>query len=140
MSTADLPAAHAVADKAPLVRIGALRWLRENLFNSWLNAVLTVLALGLIYLFASRFIAWGLINAVWSGPASACEGKGACWAVLGEKGRFILFGRYPYEEQYRPALFLLLFVGLVAVSTIRRVLGGPAPPCLADAPGRVLLP
>jgi general L-amino acid transport system permease protein len=124
MSTADLPATHAVAEKAPLVRIGALRWLRENLFNSWLNAILTVLALALIYLFASSFIAWGLVNAVWSGAASACEGKGACWAVLGEKGRFILFGRYAYEEQYRPALFLLLFIGLVGVSTIRRFWSG----------------
>ena len=85
MSTADLPAAHAVAEKAPLVRIGALRWLRENLFNSWLNAVLTVLALALIYLFASSFIAWGVVNAVWSGAASACgEGKGAFGGHYGE--------------------------------------------------------
>jgi general L-amino acid transport system permease protein len=67
-----------------------------------------------------------VIDAVWSGPASACgEDKGACWAVLGEKGRFILFGRYQYEEQWRPLLFLLLFIGLVGVSTFRRLWGRP---------------
>jgi general L-amino acid transport system permease protein len=122
MSTADLPVSP--VQQAPVMRIGALQWLRANLFNSWPNAILTVLGLGLIYLLVGRFIVWGVIDAVWSGPASACgEDKGACWAVLGEKGRFILFGRYEYDEQWRPFLFLLLFIGLVGLSTIRRFWG-----------------
>jgi general L-amino acid transport system permease protein len=122
MSTADLPVSPIQA--APLVRVGALRWARENLFNSWYNALLTVLGLALIGFVAVKFVGWGLIDAVWSGPASACgDDKGACWAVIGEKGRFILFGRYAYEEQWRPLLFLILFVGLVGVSTIRRFWG-----------------
>jgi general L-amino acid transport system permease protein len=120
MSTADLP----LVERAPIIRIGAVRWLRENLFNSWLNALLTVVGVYLIYTFASTFIGWGLIRAVWAGPASACSEAGACWAVIGEKGRFILFGRYQYEEQWRPLLFLLLFVALVAASTVRRFWGG----------------
>jgi general L-amino acid transport system permease protein len=122
MSTADLPVSP--VQQAPTVRIGALQWLRANLFNSWPNAILTVLGLGVIYLLVSRFVVWGVIDAVWSGPASACgEDKGACWAVLGEKGRFILFGRYQYEEQWRPLLFLILFIGMVGVSTFRRLWG-----------------
>jgi len=120
MSTADLPVVP--VQQAPTVRIGALQWLRTNLFNTWYNAVLSVLALALICLVVERAVGWGLIGAVWSGPASACtEDTGACWAVLGEKGRFIVFGRYTYDEQWRPLVFLLLFVGLVGVSTFRRL-------------------
>ena len=39
--------------------------------------------------------------------ADACQaarGTGACWGVVTEKYRFILFGRYPFEEQWRPEL------------------------------------
>ena len=32
---------------------------------------------------------------------------GACWAVIPEKYRFILFGTYPFDEQWRPALATL---------------------------------
>jgi general L-amino acid transport system permease protein len=120
MSTADLPVSP--IQRAPTVRIGALQWLRANLFNTWYNGALSVVALAFIYFLVSRFVTWGLFNAVWSGAASACgEDKGACWAVLGEKGRFILFGRYKYEDQWRPLLFLVLFIGLVGLSTFRRL-------------------
>ena len=33
---------------------------------------------------------------------AAHAGHGACWAVIAEKYRLILFGRYPYEEHWRP--------------------------------------
>src|SRR4051794_18592741 len=123
MSTADLPVSPSVAP--PIVRIGALRWLRENLFNTWFNSILTVLAVWLLYTVVSRFIGWGLLNSVWSVPAAACQapGTGACWAVIAEKHRFILFGRYPYEEQWRPLIVVLLFLALVGVSAFRRLWG-----------------
>jgi general L-amino acid transport system permease protein len=125
MSTADLPAAPISA--APVLRIGVLQWLRENLFNSWYNALLSLLAVYALYAVISRFIDWGLLTAVWSGSATACQapGAGACWAVIAEKHRFILFGRYPYEEQWRPLVMVLVFLALVGVSAFRR-LWGPA--------------
>ncbi len=45
---------------------------------------------------------------------------GACWAVIGDKYRFILFGRYPFAEQWRPAAVVALFIGLYAASAWRR--------------------
>ncbi|WP_431272066.1 hypothetical protein [Dankookia sp. P2] len=75
---------------------------------------------------AIGFVEWGIVNAVWSVPnnqTQACRdlrGVGACWAVITEKHRFILFGTYPYEEHWRPALCVLLFVGLYVVSAMRR--------------------
>jgi general L-amino acid transport system permease protein len=126
MSTADLPAPP--ISTAPVMRIGVVQWLRANLFSTWYNALLTLLAAYVLYKLIGGFVVWALLDSVWSGPATGCqaaEGKGACWAVIAEKHRFILFGRYTYEEQWRPLVMLLLFVGLVGVSTFRR-LWGPA--------------
>jgi len=106
-------------------------WARANLFNSWLSSAVTVLLLYLIVRWAVGFIEWGLLNAVWSVPTTAAggldpepcresKGVGACWAMIGDKYRFTLFGRYPYDEQWRPAIVVLLFLGLYAVSAMRR--------------------
>jgi general L-amino acid transport system permease protein len=62
MSTADLPVVP--VQRAPVMRLGALQWLRANLFNTWYNAALSVLALAFLYFLVSRFVTWGLINAV----------------------------------------------------------------------------
>jgi general L-amino acid transport system permease protein len=48
------------------------------------------------------------------------KGTGACWAVIADKYRLILFGRYPYQEQWRPALVVVIFIALYAVSAMRR--------------------
>jgi general L-amino acid transport system permease protein len=42
-------------------------------------------------------------------PAAA-RGIGACWGVIAEKYRLIIFGRYPFEEQWRPLVATLLMV------------------------------
>jgi general L-amino acid transport system permease protein len=40
--------------------------------------------------------------------------------VIADKYRLILFGRYPYIEQWRPAICVVLFIGLYIASAIRR--------------------
>src|SRR5947209_5516834 len=104
----------------------AFAWLRANLFASWLSSVITLLLALLIARAAFAIVEWGLINAIWSvpdGQTQACRaarGVGACWAVVTEKHRFILFGTYPFEAQWRPALAILIFIALYAVSAMRR--------------------
>src|SRR5580704_10783301 len=99
-----------------------VRWLRANLFSSIANSIVTLLLFALLAKALVSFVQWGLIDAVWSTPAndsSACRaarGLGACWAVIPEKYRFILFGTYPFDEQWRPALATLTFVALFLVS------------------------
>jgi general L-amino acid transport system permease protein len=44
---------------------------------------------------------------------------GACWGVITEKWRFIIFGRYPFEEQWRPEVATLAMVLLLVASCIR---------------------
>src|SRR5262249_7096747 len=100
------------------------------LFGSWWSSAVTLLLIYLILRAAWSFLGWGVINAVWSVPQAAngpdttvCHnaiGIGACWAVVPEKIRFILFAFYPYDQQWRPAICVLLFIGLFAVSANRR--------------------
>jgi len=67
------------------------------------------------------FAQWALIDAVWRPDAAACRAAhGACWGFIVEKHRFILFGTYPYDEQWRPAIATVALLGLWIVSALRR--------------------
>jgi general L-amino acid transport system permease protein len=69
------------------------------------------------------------LDAVFSVPdnnTAACRaarGLGACWAVIPEKYRFILFGTYPFDQQWRPAVATLVFIALFYLSTRRSLWG-----------------
>jgi general L-amino acid transport system permease protein len=102
-----------------------LRWLRANLFSSIPSSVITLLLVGLLFKGIVSFVQWGIWDAVWTAPSndsSACRavrGFGACWAVIHEKYRFILFGTFPFDQQWRPALAILIFIALYYLSTRR---------------------
>ncbi len=69
---------------------------------------------------AVPFARWALIDAVWRPDPAACRAAhGACWGFIVEKYRLILFGTYPYAEQWRPALATALLIGLWIVSAVR---------------------
>ena len=79
-----------------------------------------LLLLGLIAA-AVPFLRWGLLDAVWRPDPAACRAAhGACWGFIVEKYRLILFGTYPYEEQWRSALSTAILLGLWGVSAVRR--------------------
>ena len=44
----------------PATEAGAIKWLRENLFSSWFNAIMTIVAIWFIYWVASREAALAL--------------------------------------------------------------------------------
>jgi general L-amino acid transport system permease protein len=114
----------------PLSAVGPVAWARTNLFSGWLSTAVTLAVGYLIVRAVMGFVDWAFINAIWSVPVvngtaqtQACRelhGTGACWAVVTEKHRFMLFGTYPYEEHWRPALVCILFVALYIVSAMRR--------------------
>ncbi len=123
-SVAGVPEA-ATRGPGPVMR-GPVGWLRANLFSSWLSAAITLLLAFLILRALVDIVQWGVVNAIWWVPDSqtqacrALRGVGACWAVVSEKHRFILFGTFPFDEQWRPALAIVIFVGLYVVSAMRR--------------------
>ncbi|HEX4927782.1 MAG TPA: amino acid ABC transporter permease [Burkholderiales bacterium] len=70
---------------------------------------------------ALPFVQWAFLDAVWRPDPAACRAAhGACWGYVVEKYRLILFGTYPYAEQWRPALATVLLLSLWFVSALRR--------------------
>jgi len=111
-----IDAAHSAPATVP---IGVSGWLRANLFSSPLNAFLTLLGVGVLALIMPPLVRWGVLNAAWSGGLEACkavQGTGACWVFIAEKYRLMLFGLYPYEEQWRPLLMMAILIVLLLAS------------------------
>lgn len=104
----------------PVTETGALKWMRENLFASVGNGILTLAALVSIYLILSDFLPW-MLNGVWDAPSlRACrdilQGEvGGCFAVLTERWNQLVFGfKYPTTEYWRPTLAFVLLAGAAA--------------------------
>ncbi|WP_246504760.1 amino acid ABC transporter permease [Microvirga antarctica] len=112
---------------------------RENLgpraalapyFGTIPNAIVTIACVALIALLVHRSIQWLFVDAVFSGGPAACKtGRGACWPFFSDKLRFMVFGFYPYDEQWRPITALMLFFGACGISMSpalwgRRLLAG----------------
>ncbi len=131
MSVSVAPALSAARRSETAPGTGLVPWLKDNLFPTWISTAVT-LALGYVIVrVVVAIVLWAFVHAIWSVPYSAngiaqtgvCQavkGTGACWAVIADKFRLILFGRYPYQEQWRPAICVLIFIGLYGVSAIRR--------------------
>ncbi len=110
------------ARPSPVRTTGAIPWMRRNLFAGWKNSLATVVLIALAAWLLPKAIGWAVIDSVWRPDADACQaarGQGACWGVVAEKYRIILFGRFPFEEQWRPLIATLIMVAGLVVSCIR---------------------
>ena len=106
---------------APVRTDGLMFWLRANLYTGWKTSLATILDGGFLLGYVPQLLNWAIFSARWAPVAEACraDGAGACWGVIAEKYRLILFGRYPFEEQWRPLVASMLMLGLVIASCIR---------------------
>ena len=117
--------------KPPISQIGAVLWLKTNLFSSWINSLLTLASLYLLYIMIPPLLDWMIFNASFSfgtvnlfgfdikfSEAMAtnqnCGREGACWPYIYEKLYMYTYGFYPRTETWRPnivfGLTALLFV------------------------------
>ena len=117
-----------IPQAAPPVReAGFIKWVRENLFSSWLNFILSVASVYVVYRVIGDIYPW-LSNAIWNaGSLTECreilaangvssEVGGACFAVIGDRWVQFIFGFYPADLYWRPILaFVLFFVALAPV-------------------------
>ena len=118
-------AAARIAPAPPPRSVSWARSLRTLFFGSFGSALTTALLLLVCGRLAWALYAWGVRDAVFSaaGAPLTCRAAqaGACWAVIGEKLRLILFGTYPYAQQWRPAIAVLLLVAMYALSVQPRL-------------------
>ncbi|MBI0169100.1 MULTISPECIES: amino acid ABC transporter permease [Bartonella] len=106
----------------PVLERGVWHWLRQNLFSTPLNCVVSVtLVLAIVY-FAIPLVNWLIINAVWSGSdRKACTTNtqggympdgwnGACWAFVKANFWQFIYGRYPDSERWRVNVTALIVI------------------------------
>ena len=107
--------------KPPVTSVGVIGWIRANLFNSLFNSVLTIVTLFLLWNIVPPLIRWAFLDSVWMTSSQACrEAGGACWSIVSSNFRFILFGFYPQELQWRPLVAMLILFGLLFWSRDRK--------------------
>ncbi|OGB84842.1 MAG: amino acid ABC transporter permease, partial [Burkholderiales bacterium RIFCSPLOWO2_12_FULL_67_210] len=107
----------------PGLSVGALAWLKTNLFSSTSNSIKTLIVAGLALWAIFGAAGWVVTNAVFGANLEACNsvrGIGACWGVVAEKGRLIVMGRYPDTEHWRPVIATALMLGVVGISCMPR--------------------
>ena len=104
-----------------------LRTLAKGLFGTPVNALLTLALLGLAAWLLPPLWRWAIGFATWAGPnRTACGANGACWAFVAARFKLFMVGRYPLDQVWRPALALVVLLGLVAVALSGRRGSGTA--------------
>jgi len=109
---------------APPAKPGAWQRIVKPLFGTPLNALISLVCMWLFWLVATTAWGWLVTRAVTEGGSAACRaGGGLCVPFLAAKARFMIFGVYPYEEHWRPALAMVLFFAAVGISMVPRFWG-----------------
>jgi general L-amino acid transport system permease protein len=99
-----------------------LAYFRYRYFSTPVNIVISSVCFCLLaYLFWYLF-KWAVLNAVWTSPdgtSQVCRDiDGACWAVIHVRWRLILFGLFPFEEQWRSTLACVAIIIVTILSCI----------------------
>ena len=87
----------------PIERIPILRWLRQNLFSSWFNAILTIVAAAVIFTVVFGLLRWAV---------------GARWEVIPANLKLLLVGTYPPQYLWR------VWIGVYIISFLLGLSGG----------------
>ena len=86
----------------PRLTVGPLGWLKKNLFSTWYDALLTILALGLLYALLQPAMQWALTE--------------ARWGVISANLTLFMVGQYPREQLWRVWLSIYLLGTLLGLS------------------------
>ncbi len=103
----------------PVSEVGIIGWLRENLFSSTTNTILTLISIYALYLFVPPLVNWFFLDANWTGTdRSVCDANraGACWTFIINRFNQFMFGLFYAanpEQIWRPTLAFIIMVGLI---------------------------
>lgn len=106
----------------PRTSVGFIGWLRNNLFPSPLNTLLTLLALYIIYLVVVPTVSWVFLNSDWVGESrDACTSGGACWVFISARFNLFMYGFYPESEYWRVNLVFAILALLLVLLHIKQL-------------------
>ncbi len=98
----------------PVSSSGVVGWLRNNLFDTPLNSVLTLFIGYLLVVSLVPLVQWAFIDADWVGSSrDACTSGGACWVFISVRFDQFIYGFYPEAEHWRINLLFLLLAALL---------------------------
>jgi general L-amino acid transport system permease protein len=104
---------------APISSTGVIAWLKNNLFSSAFNIVVTILIASALLATIPKALDWLIFSANWSGTTQAdCAKDGACWVFISAWSQQIFYGSYPDGELWRVNLSILLLSSVIALSFI----------------------
>ncbi len=107
---------------APSSSVGAVAWLRANLFNGPINTIFTLIGLYILYLLVVPTVQWAFLNADWIGTTrDDCSREGACWGFINARFTQFIYGLYPREEIWRANIVFAGFFTLIAWLAIPRL-------------------
>jgi general L-amino acid transport system permease protein len=88
--------------KPPQLTVGPIAWLRKNLFSTWYNIVLSLLAVWLLYALLSPAIEWATTE--------------ARWGVIEANLTLFMVGQYPRDQLWRVWLLIFILAALIGLS------------------------
>ena len=88
--------------RPPKSSIGVLAWLKENLFSTWYNTLLTLIALGCVYFVLKGILVWAFTDAK--------------WGVIPANLQLFAIGAYPKAEVWRVWIVLYTVCALAGLS------------------------
>lgn len=98
----------------PVTEVGAIGWLKKNLFSSYSNGFLTLFSLWLLVSYLPPLFNWVIFDANWVGTTrDDCDAGGACWVFISNRFSQFMYGFYPSELYWRPNLAGLLLIALL---------------------------
>lgn len=90
--------------RPPRTSVGVLGWIKENLFSTWYNALLTFGSLGLIYVVLRGLVTWALTKARWD--------------VVTTNLTLFLIGPFPRDQVWRVWACVIMVVLLGGLSLV----------------------
>ena len=114
--------------KPPVATTGILGWLRMNLFSNWVNSLISLFVLYILFQFIPWILNWTvfaadfkynfngeeIINREMCSRVLDPETGGACWAIIYVRFYQFMYGFYPREEVWRVNLsYIMLAVAIV---------------------------
>ncbi len=114
--------------RPPVATTGILGWLRMNLFSTWVNSLISLFVLYILFQFVPWILNWTIfaadfkynfngeeiINREMCSRVLDPENGGACWAIIYVRFYQFMYGFYPREEVWRVNLsYIMLAVAVV---------------------------
>ncbi len=107
---------------APASEVGAMHWIRANLFSDWLNTLLTLGSVYLLWVLVPPVVDWVFLSADLIGESrDDCTSGGACWVFIKARFAQFMYGLYPEEQRWRVDISGILLVVMIGALFVKKV-------------------